>query len=298
MYKKPITVKNAYVIKNTSFANIAALTQELKKQCQTALYHTYCRTIASTTCHLIDYRTLRDKNPIQAEQLQSTMTEYITNTLKEGLTSPMDHRHITSEELFTHIQTTYLPIYRLAMQSVMYQAKQAQLICDHENQLNPENRIILFPADNKILCIVQGYTLSNKIMPNIIAINKPNQFDHYEIQNYDYHYDKKPNGISDEDYEQRYKDWTSTMKTSNPKDNGIVIELSDYDKLASTLYFLQPSELMKYMKIINRTHFFEQNLFKSQIHKLIQPPCDFCILTEITQNTLMEQTKDFIPKLM
>lgn len=308
---RPIIVNDSYAISHSSLQDIYNFTQEIKEACQKRLTKQCHIQIAKLLCYIIDCHTLHKQNPEFHEQLNIIYNNILTYTLRKGLISPTNDA-IPDHELFQHTRTAHLPLFRLTMQVIQNIARMYELT-NEESELNPHNRIILYPLENKVLCSVYGKIICNlmKILANDILIPKtPQELNiqsHHDIQNYDYHYDssKRPDHITKKEWMQRYYDWLIALPTSNPKKHGMVVTLTDYDGTASELYFLQPEELLKYLppkneriqnlkdQLLNTHIKSEKAQYENYYHTELTNA-----LREITLEDITKQTHQFIPTEM
>lgn len=102
------------------------------------------------------------------------------------------------------------------------------------------NKIVLFPTEDKILCMVFGRAITS-LMSKLCFSDDSDCVafrEKYGLE--DYHYQNqtdRPENITEKDWKQREIDWDNVMPSWIPKNDGIVITILDSDLLGNQIYY-------------------------------------------------------------
>lgn len=230
-------IYDAYIMENTNMIGIKQFIDVVRGECIKAGTEILKKSCASKVSKIIDSIAIA-KAERNEEKYQELLLQYyaeMNDTLYNRL-HKKEVEKVQVKDTVEHMKTMYSPLY-IAKQCTENKMEISELKRHYMfNSLDMKNEIALFPLDNThTLFMVFGEQI-RKIMENILADDEWHDFrEKYVIR--DYHYQnqvEKPEYISDEDWEQRRKDWDKVLPSGVPSNDGLIVNLtnaSTYDDI-------------------------------------------------------------------
>lgn len=230
-------IYHAYIIGKTDVMEIKQFTDTVKEECIKVGTELLKKSCASKAGKVIDSIAIAkaERNEEKYQELLLRYYEEMNDTLYKRLHKKGNEK-VPINDAVEQMKAMYSPL-DIAKQCTENKMDVSELeMCYQFNALGLKNEIALFPLDKAhTLFMVFGEQI-RKIMGNILTGNEWKAFrEEYGIR--DYHYQnqvEKPEYISDEEWEQRRKDWDMVLTSGIPSNDGLIVNLtnaSTYDDI-------------------------------------------------------------------
>ena len=248
-------IYNAYRTEPMDGRMLHQFTQELKTVCYKKLKDAYLMKVGMLTAKIIDYGRIQKKNPCQLQVICPDVCQWITN-LYAKRRYPVKYR-LTKKTEPLEKQDVFHILKERSWITVPYFAKEVteqdcllEEITQYGRCLDTKNEIVLFPAEDKTLILAFGDIITRILQQETTGRDgkKPELKTVSQIK--DYHYQNQtdqPENISDEEWEQRCRDWQKAIPSMVPSKDGMVIELTNCDTVSSSVYLNDNDQLIPYI---------------------------------------------------
>ena len=217
-------IYNGYCIeKDLSLLELNEFQREVQKMMHDYIYERFCELYGRRVQSLVDELTVLGMNAGKEENIENEICDLLSFTEKSLQAEIKDIIRRKKAKKGSYSNTGHYTLENVAYEYLCKQIEAAKILFE-KSPYDLTSDICIFPAQGK--CLFMAFGLADKFFQTLLESNENARF----IQKWklkEYHYQNQTDraeGISEEEWEKREKDWEMALEHSNiPEKSGFVI---------------------------------------------------------------------------